>query len=175
LATRHGDVLAAVTAVEAAAADVRAVVLAGEDAQQAGRKLADAAATLAGLVTPPPATPVAVPVPTRVAPAPPVTKPVTNENRAARRERPAPLDVDTVRLDRSPDSSRPGWRVLAGDADTPITVGFLEPVLSVMGRRTGRWSATTAHLIQVRGGPWRNRIDALAYLVDNYQRAAARV
>lgn len=172
VATRHGDVLAAVAAVEAAAAEVRHAVLADGDADQAARQLTRAAAELARLVT-------AAPTPEAdESPARPVTKPVTEDRpragRAKRSTRPTPLDLDTVRLERSTDPTRTGWRVLARAEDAPVLVGFLEPVLSVTGRRSSRWEAQTASLTRVHGGPWRNRMDALARLVDDYQRAASR-
>ncbi|PWK82249.1 hypothetical protein C8D88_114117 [Lentzea atacamensis] len=172
LATDHGDVLTAVAAVESAAAEVRHAVLANRDTAQAASRLAGAAAELARLVTPAPT------VPTDEPPAPPVTKPVTEDkprtSRAKRPARIAPLDLDTVRLERSSDPTRTGWRVLAGAEDAPVLVGFLEPMLSVTGRRSGRWEAQTASLTRVHGGPWRNRTEALARLVDDYQRAASR-
>lgn len=55
LATRHGDVLAAVAAVEAAAAEVRHAVLADGDTDQAARLLTRAAAELARLAPAAPA------------------------------------------------------------------------------------------------------------------------
>jgi len=74
-----------------------------------------------------------------------------------------------VRLERA---SEPGaWRVLAGAADDPIVVGFLEPVSSV-GRRAKRWSARPAtSFTAVFGGPWPTRKAALVHLLD-YQRRA---
>ncbi|GAA3652652.1 hypothetical protein GCM10022267_43700 [Lentzea roselyniae] len=156
-------------AVEAAAAEVRRSVLADGDTEQAASQLTRAAAELSQLVTI---------APTAEPPAPPVTKPVTeNKPRTSRSKpptRPVPLDLDTVRLKRSSDPTRTGWRVLAGTEDAPVLVGFLEPVLSVTGRRSSRWEAQTASLARVHGGPWRTRMDALAHLVDDYQRAAAR-
>ncbi|WP_143027986.1 hypothetical protein [Lentzea albidocapillata] len=172
LTTDHGDVLVAVAAVEAAAAEVRHAVLANSDTAQAASRLAGAAAELARLVTPAPAVPADEP------PALPVTEPVTKDrprtSRAKRPARIAPLDLDTVRLERSADPTRTGWRVLAGTEDAPALVGFLEPVLSVTGRRSSRWEAQTASLTRVHGGPWRNRTEALARLVDDYQRAASQ-
>lgn len=170
VATRHGDALAAVAAVEAAAAEVRHAVLTDGNADQITRQLTRAAAEVARLVTP--AAEAAEP------PAPAVTKPVTEAkprtSRSPRSTRPAPLDLDTVRLERSSDPTRTGWRVLAGKTGAPVLVGFLEPVLSVTGRRNSRWDAQTASMTRVHGGPWRNRMDALARLVDDYQRATAR-
>lgn len=172
LATDHGDVLAAVAAVESAAAEVRHAVLTNSDTVQAASRLAGAAADLARLVTP------AHAIPANEPPAPPVTKPVTQDkprtSRAKRPARLASLDLDTVRLERSSDPTRTGWRVLAGVEDAPVLVGFLEPMLSVTGRRSSRWEAQTASMTRVHGGPWRNRTEALARLVDDYQRAAAR-
>lgn len=172
LTTRHGDVLAAVAAIETAAAEVRRALLADGDAERAASQLTQAAAELAQLVT------VAPTVETTESPAPPVTKPVTEgkprTSRAKPPARPALLDLDTVRLERSSDPTRSGWRVLAGAEDAPVLVGFLEPVLSVTGRRSSRWEAQTASLARVHGGPWRSRMDALARLVGDYQSAAAR-
>ncbi|MGI5499375.1 hypothetical protein [Lentzea sp. CA-135723] len=154
-------------AVEAAAAEVRHAVLADSDASHAAQRLARAAAELARLA---PAAPAAE------TDQPPVTKPVTEDRpRTSRAKRPAPLDLDTVRLERSSDPTRTGWRVLAGQADAPILLGFLEPMLSVTGRRSSRWEAQTSSMTRVHGGPWRNRIDALARLVDDYQQAASRL
>ncbi|SMD19055.1 hypothetical protein SAMN05660733_05401 [Lentzea albidocapillata] len=172
VATRHGDVLAAVAAVEAAAAEVRHAVLTDGNADQITHQLTRATAEVARLVTPAPAAEAAEPL------APAVTKPVTEAkprtSRSPRSTRSAPLDLDTVRLERSSDSTRTGWRVLAGATDAPVVVGFLEPVLSVTGRRSSRWEAQTASMARVHGGPWRNQMDALARLVDDYQRAASR-
>lgn len=169
IATQHGDVLAAVAAVETAAAEVRHAVLADGDVDQAARLFTRAAAELARLV---PAAPVAQ------EDQPTVTKPVTeNKPRTSlvkNPARPALLDLNTVRLERSSDPTRTGWRVLAGQTDAPIVVGFLEPMLSVTGRRSSRWEAQTASMTRVHGGPWRNRMDALARLVDDYQQAASR-
>lgn len=177
VATQHGDVLAAVAEIEAAAAEVRHAVLTDGDTDQAARQLTSAAAELAQLVTSAPAS--ATPAATQeTPPTPAVTKPVTQDAaRASRAKRPvwiASLDLDTVRLERSSDPTRAGWRVLAGAEDAPVLVGFLEPMLSVTGRRSSRWEAQTASLTRVHGGPWRNRTEALARLVDDYQRAAAR-
>jgi len=72
---------------------------------------------------------------------------------------------------RRPDES--GWQVLAGSAEEPIVVGFVEPIYSrSTGRRSGRWQAVTTNLITVSGGPCRNRNDAVVRLLDSYQRAA---
>lgn len=151
---------------------MRHAVLADGDTEQAVRQLERAAAELSQLVTVAPADEATEP------PAPSVTKPVTeSKTRTSRVEpptRPTPLDLDTVRLERSTDTTRTGWRVLAGAEDAPVLVGFLEPKLSVTGRRSSRWEAQTASMARVPGGPWRNRMDALAHLVDDYQRAAAR-
>lgn len=172
LTTQHADVLAAVAAVETAAAEVRRAVLGDGDSERATNQLTRAAAELSQLVTVAPTAEVAEP------PTSPVTKAVTESkprtSRAKPLTRPAPLDLDTVRLERSSDPTRTGWRVLAGTEDAPVLVGFLEPVLSATGRRSSRWKAQTASLARVHGGPWRSRIDALARLVDDYQRAAAR-
>jgi hypothetical protein len=115
--------------------------------------------------------------PPHPAPTPDVTKSVTEQPRLTRRPRtrpaaPALLDLDTVRQERSADPLRPGWRVLAGPADTPVLVGFLEPAYSITGRRSSRWEARTGRLTLVSGGPWRNRTQALTNLVDSYQRVA---
>jgi hypothetical protein len=83
------------------------------------------------------------------------------------------LDLDTVRLERVTEPSGWGWRVLAGDSENPILVGFLKPVLSrSSGRRSSRWTARTAYFMTVPLGPWRNRTDVLVSLVDGYQRSA---
>lgn len=172
LTTQHADVLAAVAAVESAATEVRRALLTDGDAEQAASQLTRAAAELAQLVTVAPTTETAEPT------TPPVTKPVTQKksrtSRAAQSKRPAPLDLGTVRLERTTDPTRTGWRVLTGDADAPVVVGFLEPMLPVTGRRSNRWEAQTASLTPVHGGPWRNRLDALARLVEDYQLAAAQ-
>lgn len=201
MATQHGDILAAVAAVESAASDIRHALLTNGDPSQAGHLLTQAVAELAQrLQLPRPAsTPgpdidlrVTKPVTTpddqpheasRPTLAPPVTQSVTepatdkrqSPQRRARSARPAPLDLETVRQERSTDPVSPGWRILAGDTNAPIVVGFLEPVLSVTGRRSGRWQARRKLLTLVPGGPWRNRTDALVHLVDDYQHAATRV
>jgi hypothetical protein len=194
LAAVHGDVLDALTAVESATSEVRRAVLIGESPDDAGRRLARAAAELTqrlglprpGLTTEPtagrpvtksvtaPSEETELPQPV---PAPNVTKPVTEQPQPARRPRsrrtaPALLDLDTVRQERSTDPIRPGWRVLGGPVNAPVLVGFLEPAYSVTGRRSGRWEARTERLTLVQGGPWCNRAQALVHLVSAYQRVA---
>jgi hypothetical protein len=120
------------------------------------------------------------PTPTSPAAAQPVTKSVTantrpRQRREPRTRRPVPLDVDTVRQERSTDPLRPGWRVVAGETDTPVLLGFLEPVFSVTGRRSSRWEARTDRLTLVSGGPWRSRAAALVQLVGAYQRVEANM
>jgi hypothetical protein len=90
--------------------------------------------------------------------------------RRARPNRPDPLDLDTVRLERG---TEPGvWQVLAGEAEQPVLVGFLEPASSG-GCRSKRWIARTARTgPTVPGGPWIIRKGALVHLVDDYQRPA---
>lgn len=82
--------------------------------------------------------------------------------------RPEPLDLDTVRLERivAEAGESAGWRVLAGDTETPTQVGTVK-----RGRR-GRWEALNASLVEVPGGPWRTRQDAVVHLVDQHQRRA---
>lgn len=194
LAAVHGDVLDALTAVESATSEVRRAILIGGSPDDAGRQLAHAAAELTqrlGLPRPgltiepvagrpvtksvtPPSEETELPHPV---PAPDVTKPVTEQpspvrRPPSRRAAPALLDLDTVRQERSADPIRPGWRVLAGPTDAPVLVGFLEPVYSVTGRRSSRWEARTERLTLIQGGPWCNRDQALANLVDAYQRVA---
>jgi hypothetical protein len=110
----------------------------------------------------------------------PVTKAVTDnvrprQRRGVRARRPAPLDPETVRQERSTDPLRPGWRVVAGEADAPVLLGFFEPVLSITGRRSSRWEARTERLTLVSGGPWPNRAAALVQLVGAYQRVEANM
>jgi hypothetical protein len=190
LVNSHSQELDALAAVESAASEVRRALLAGESPDEAVRLLAETATALtrrlghsepalsveADLVTnsdghPAPASPAA---------AQPVTKSVTDsarprQRRAPRTRRPVPLDVDTVRQERSTDPLRPGWRVVAGEADAPVLLGFLEPVFSVTGRRSSRWEARTERLTLVSGGPWRNRAAALVQLVGAYQRVEANM
>lgn len=174
LVKRHTDVLAAVATVETSAVEARQAVLSGGNVEEAALQLTRAATDLARLLAPTPVTRTdAVPV----SPPPIVTKPVTesepDERPRTRPLRPEPLDLDTVRLERSSDSSRMGWRVLAGADDAPVLVGFLEPVLSVTGRRSSRWEAQAPTGSRIYGGPWRTRTDALVRLVDDHQRAAS--
>jgi len=180
LVTRHADVLAAVAAVEAAAAEARQAVLTDGDVEQAAHQLTRVSDNLARLLAPAQVAQVhavSVPPTSEVTnPTPDVTKLITSTEDERPRPRPsppAPLDLDTVRLERSSDPTRMGWRVLAGAEDAPILVGFLEPVLSVTGRRSSRWEAQTATGSRVYGAPWRTRLDALARLLDDYQRAAS--
>jgi hypothetical protein len=80
------------------------------------------------------------------------------------------LDTDTVRLER-PGEDQPGWQVLAGSADEPVVLGFVEPIYSLAtGRRSAGWRAINRHLIALPGKPCRNRTDALVRLVDYHQR-----
>jgi hypothetical protein len=170
-----------VAAVESATSEVRRAVLAGENPDAAGHRLLRAAAALAGRLGLPDAGRAADPSTDRA-----VTKPVTEPASVPRRARPARrprartavpalLDLDTVRQERSTDPLRPGWRVVAGAADAPVLVGFLEPVYLVTGRRSGRWQARTDRLTLVSGGPWPNRDRALANLVLAYQRMAGNM
>jgi len=96
-----------------------------------------------------------------------VTKPMAQRHTAPRR--PQLIDPDTVRLERSADYDLSGaWRVLAGPADDPIVVGSV--------CRTGlgkQWQARTPELVELSGGPWRTRQDALVHLVLAHQQAAA--
>jgi hypothetical protein len=70
-----------------------------------------------------------------------------------RSTRPAPLDLDTVRLEHSAD---PGaWRVLAGDTEHPTSVGYLYPQVSVRDRK--KWLARYEDWTTVHGGPWSTR------------------
>jgi len=194
LITAHSEVLNVLAAVESATSEVRSAILAGKNPEEAARRLAQAAVDLTqrlGLtrqdvaidhtdgrpvtksVTPPRGRT----EPARPAPTLPVTKSVTEQDRPARRRRasstlPALLDLETVRQERSNDPLRPGWRVLAGPADAPVLVGFLEPAYTATGRRSSRWEARTDRLTLVSGGPWRNRAQALTSLVAAYQRVA---
>lgn len=195
LATTNSELLDALAAVESATSEVRRAVLAGESPDEAGHQLAQVAAELTqrlgrprpGLASAPAA---ACPVTKSVTPPSgqteppsliaPVTKSVTEEAHRAPRRRtrstqPEPLDFDTVRQERSTDPLRPGWRVVAGAADAPVVVGFLESVLSVTGRRSSRWEAWTAHRTLLPGRPCRNRNEALIRLLDAYQRAAVHM
>jgi hypothetical protein len=64
--------------------------------------------------------------------------------------------VDTVRLERRGEDAS-GWRVLAGPADEPMVLGFLEPIYSLAtGRRSGGWRAINHHLITLPGGTGRS-------------------
>ena len=89
--------------------------------------------------------------------------------RRPRPNRPDPLDLDTVRLERGTEPAV--WQVLAGEAEQPVLVGFLEPASSG-GRRSKRWIARIAHWTHRPGGPWITRKGALVHLVDDYQRPA---
>ncbi|GAA3430987.1 hypothetical protein BJ998_000865 [Kutzneria kofuensis] len=192
LAVINSEVLDAVAVVESTISEVRRAVLAGESPGEAGHQLVRAAAELAerlglsGAGSPadpsadrPVTKSVTLPSdqtePSMTAPA--VTKSVTKRVRPPRRPHvrsavPALLDLDTVRQERSTDPLRPGWRVVAGAADAPVLVGFLEPTYSATGRRSSRWEARTDRLTLVSGGPWPNRATALANLVAVYQRVA---
>lgn len=94
---------------------------------------------------------------------------------SARRRRPrsarsAPLDLDTVRLERSAD---PGvWRVLAGDRERPTLVGYLEPTFSIGGAK--RWLPRTEHMTSVADRPLATRKAALLRLLGHYQRVSGR-
>jgi hypothetical protein len=117
------------------------------------------------------------PTPTNTNAAGDVTKPVTKSRpapatprRRSRPPRPAPLELDTVRLERG-DNHSGTWRVLAGDSAQPTLVGLLEPTYH--GASTKRWSARTAPgWTLVPDGPWPTRKLALLHLLDNHQRAA---
>ncbi|MBB6381157.1 hypothetical protein BKA01_008434 [Pseudonocardia eucalypti] len=95
---------------------------------------------------------------------------VTSARRPPRSTRSAPLDLDTVRLERSAD---PGvWRVLAGDRERPTLVGFLEPTFSIGGVK--RWLPRTEHRTSVTDRPLATRKAALLRLLGHYKRAAGR-
>jgi hypothetical protein len=195
LATRHHDLLSTLVTVESTISDIRRAILSGQEpSDNAGRRLQEATSeVLRQLDQTAPHTEQAITESvTIIASAPPeppdvvtATSSHATENvtkRTARQRprpkpriaRPAPLDLDTVRLARrGPQES--GWRVLAGSDEEPIVVGFLEPVFSrTTGRRNGRWQAVTDHQHTLPGGPCRNRTDALVRLIDSYQRAAGK-
>lgn len=89
-------------------------------------------------------------------------------------ERPEPVDVDTVRLERVSEPGSAGWRVLAGlaaDPSTVIVVGVLEPVYGTGRRGVRGWAARHRH-VQVAGGPWRTRREAVGRLLLQHQRLA---
>ena len=74
-----------------------------------------------------------------------------------------------MRLEHSADSGV--WRVLAGDMEAPVLVGFLEPTYS--GGSKKRWIARTAGgWTEVSGGPWPTRKIALLQLLANHDRIA---
>jgi hypothetical protein len=101
-----------------------------------------------------------------------VTKKITKkrtEPAPGRATSPAPIDVETVRLERSPDYSTTGtWRVLAGAEDDPLVLGFL----CREGIR-GKWVARTAFWVKVSGDKSTRR-EALVALLLHHQQAAQR-
>jgi hypothetical protein len=75
-------------------------------------------------------------------------------------------------VERNPDPSGRTWRVLAGDADNPTLVGYVESAHTVHGTRNSRrWTVTTAELLPTTNSA-RNRTQAVAALLDAHQRAA---
>ena len=201
LANTNAGLLAAVTAVEAAVSVMRRMVLAGEQPPaDAGSRLHQTAAELAERLRGAGTAPALVSVPPPTA-APDVAESVTEpaagrddepvfetadqpprqaaparrprRGGSAARSRPAKpvaLDTDTVRLER-PGEDQPGWRVLAGSADEPVVLGFVEPIYSLAtGRRSGGWRAINRHLIALPGKPCPNRSFAVVRLVDYHQR-----
>lgn len=201
-ASRHHDVLAALTELEAAASELRRALLAGGDTTEGGSRLAAASTAVGALL--PDATPTASPS-TEPPVAEPVTKSVTEPRakasaaepsasaparapqrepaatrpfrsvtkRLTKRDRPAPIDLNTVRVERNPDPSGRTWRVLAGDADNPTLVGYVESAHTVHGTRNSRrWTILTAELLPITSRAARNRTQAVAALLDAHQRAA---
>lgn len=170
ITNQHGEALKALEAVESAASALRAALLAGADPTRSVEDLRAAADAVA----------LSLAHPTQTPPAERVTESVTVDNADAEstqtpvRDRPVPkpkrrkpFDVDSVRLERSTDPARPGWRILAGPVDDPTVIGLLEPALTRNGNRGGGWRATTYPLLlTVPGGPWKRRQDALIRLVD---------
>lgn len=85
---------------------------------------------------------------------------------------PEPVNPDSVRLGRAPDSS--SWRVMASlsaDPDTVVVVGTLEPVYGAGRRGVRGWHAFHAH-VQVPGGPWPTRREAVVRLLLHHERLA---
>ncbi|UJW36901.1 hypothetical protein L3Q67_45365 (plasmid) [Saccharothrix sp. AJ9571] len=80
------------------------------------------------------------------------------------------FDPDTVRLDTTADEITRARRVLAGDATSPRTIGFVQPVPG----RARQWTASTPDFLPVAGGPWRTRQEALLHLVEHALRGATR-
>ncbi|WP_216213773.1 hypothetical protein [Amycolatopsis aidingensis] len=174
ISSERGDALTAVAEVEAATAALRAALLAGADPAAEVERLRTATDNVTRTVT----SPMVAPVATRRDAVPPadVTESVTEssvDTKPSKRARHAPVrrgavDLDSVRLARSTDPVRPGWRVLTGPVEDVTLLGWLEPVRTATGRRSGGWQATTApHLLTVPGGPWKTRQDALVRLVDH--------
>lgn len=191
LASRNADALAAVAAVESAASELRRVLLAHGDAREAGQRLAQCVTAVQRLL--PVAVPVTEPVTTRTpadhaefahlsAVSPPgqapdaVTKAVTEKSsrRPGRgRRRPVPLDLETVRVERNTEPTGATWRVLAGDTDEPVLIGYVEAARTATGgRASGRWTAITPLLMPLRRRA-RNRTEAVAVLVETCLRGGA--
>ena len=181
----NGDLLAAIADLETATSELRRAVLTGADTAQAGRHLADASMTVAASL---PGAPAAV-LPTGA-----VTEPVTetlaepprHEARppTPKRRRPArprsvteqvtkrKIVLGAVRVERNPDPAGRTWRVLAGESNDQLThIGWVESARTISGTRNSRrWTITTTALLVVSNHA-RNRTDAVAALLDSYQRA----
>ena len=175
-AHRPAAVLAALDAVEAAVSELRRTVFTRGSSNEAAGRLADATSDVIDQLSERTLSPTAVPAVTETVTIPvgasthattggahtePPSAPVVTETvtklerggmtsrRRGRTPRPAPLDLDTVRLERSAD---PGvWRVLVGETNYPIPVGYLEPALAVGRRR--KWVARDEGSTTVLGGP----------------------
>jgi hypothetical protein len=92
--------------------------------------------------------------------------------RVTKRDRPPRIDPNTVRVQRNPDDYGPTWRVLAGDADEPTFLGWVEAARTVTGERSAnRWIITTHDLVRLDRRA-RNRTEAVGVLLDAYLRAA---
>lgn len=156
----RADLLALLDHAGRAVADARRAATTGEDARAALAELTAvielAEAALPDAAAAIPSTKVEglhehAAKPTVMESAPPETRPVTRED---------VIDVDTVRVERGRDFEISGsYRVLAGDS---ILLGY------VARDRRRRWGArTAATMLNVPGGPWRTRQDALAGLLLN--------
>ena len=183
LASERADAVAALVAVEDAVSEVRRALLTGSESVITGaaERLERATGGLFGRLRDhgPSSTPV---VPDAERQEEIVTKPVTDnfdgqvpEKPTARRprrpltatpKRLPPVDVSTIRLVRR-EGEEPGWRVLAGLEGRPEVLGFLQPAHSrSSGRRSGRWDAISTGMVKLGGGPWQNRNEAIARLVE---------
>ncbi|MFD2422393.1 hypothetical protein [Amycolatopsis pigmentata] len=87
------------------------------------------------------------------------------------KDRGEPVNHNSVHLERASDYKWSGaWRVVTIEDKEPILVGYLSPKSARSNRQTAKkWYAITASEVDVPGGPWKTRKEALLHLLSQHQ------